>query len=192
MEGVLFDVGDTLLDEGRGWFADDPLLPGVRRTLGEIDPQYRLAILSNTRRATRSDIAVELGRLGIARHFFAIVTSSDIGWRKPHPLAFEAALAALGVPAGRTVMVGNELEADVAGAKAMGMRTVHFCWSPRYRQEPTSDAERATVTIHEFNDLPVALEEVRGAPAPPRTAVIREESLFREGLEEKEEDNHAL
>lgn len=192
MEAVLFDVGDTLLDEGKGWFADDPLLPGVRRTLGEIGLQYRLAILSNTRRATRSDIALELTRLGIVRHFQAILTSSDIGWRKPHPLAFEAALSALRIPATRTVMVGNDLEGDVAGAKAMGMRTVHFRWSPRYRLEPASDAERATVTIEEFNDLAIALEEVRGAPTPPRTAFVEEASMFQEGLEEKEEEKHAL
>ncbi|MDE1821597.1 MAG: HAD family hydrolase [Euryarchaeota archaeon] len=192
VEGVIFDVGDTLLDEGKGWFSDDPLLPGVRRTLGEIQPQYRMAILSNTREATRSDIAQELSRLGIAQHFQAIVTSTDIGWRKPHPLAFEAVLSALGLPPGRTVMVGNELDNDVAGAKAMGMRTVHLRWSPRYRQEPTAEEERATVTIEEFNDLPVALERVRGERSPRRTAVIVEASLFQEGLPEKEEEKHGL
>ncbi len=192
MEAVLFDVGDTLLDEGKGWLADDPLLPGVRRTLAEIGLQYRLAILSNTRRATRADLALELTRLGIVRHFLAILTSSDIGWRKPHPLAFEAALSVLRTPATRTVMVGNDLEGDVAGAKAMGMRTVHFRWSPRYRLEPVSDAERATVTIEEFDDLTIALEEARGAPTPPRTAFVEEASMFQEGLEEKEEEKHAL
>lgn len=189
---VVFDLGDTLLDEGKGWFADDPLLPGVRRTLGELEVQYRLAVLSNTRRATRADVSVELDRLGIGRHFRAIMTSTDIGWRKPHPLAFEAVLSALGVTAGDCVMVGNELDADVAGAKAMGMRTVHFRWSPRYRLDPSSESEQATVTIEEFNDVPVAIEQARGEPSPPRTAVIREESLFREGLAEKEEENHVV
>ncbi len=192
VEAVIFDLGDTLLDEGKGWFSDEPLLPGVRRALGELDPQYRLAVLSNTRAATRSDISVELDRLGVGRHFRAIVTSTDIGWRKPHPLAFESALAALQSTAATCVMVGNELDADVAGAKAMGMRTVHFRWSPRYRLDPSSEEERATVTIEEFDEVPVAIERARGEPSPPRTAVIREESLFREGLEEKEEEKHAV
>lgn len=162
----------------------DPVLPGVRRTLGEIEPQFRLGVLSNTRTATRVEISALLSELGLARHFQAIITSSDIGWRKPHPLAFEAAVAALRAPADRVVMVGNDLEADVAGAKAMGLRTVHLAWSPRYRQTPAGPAEQATVTISDFDDLPVALERAQGLPVPRRTAVIRPTQLYREGLPE--------
>jgi HAD superfamily hydrolase (TIGR01509 family) len=187
VQAVLFDVGDTLLDEGRGFDGGDPLLPGVRRTLAEISPQFPMAILSNTRSSTRTEVAALLSTLGIARFFKAIVTSSDIGWRKPHPLAFEAALAALGAPPTATVMVGNDLVADIAGAKAMGMRTIHFRWSPRYRNDPESETERPTLIIQEFDELPVALERANGLPPPTRIAEVSEDSLFRDGLPEDEE-----
>lgn len=49
--------------------------------------------------------------------------SVEVGYIKPHPKHFEAALAALGAKAGETLMVGNSLAEDIAGAQALGMRT---------------------------------------------------------------------
>jgi HAD superfamily hydrolase (TIGR01458 family) len=43
---------------------------------------------------------------------------------KPSRLFYGAALAALGTPASRTVMVGDDIEADIAGAHEAGIRTV--------------------------------------------------------------------
>ena len=43
---------------------------------------------------------------------------------KPSPAYFAAALAALDADAGMTWMVGDDLEADIAGAQAYGMKTV--------------------------------------------------------------------
>ena len=49
----------------------------------------------------------------------------DATWTKPHPEAFRAALAAVGVddPAA-CVFVGDRLFDDIHGAKAVGMRAV--------------------------------------------------------------------
>jgi putative hydrolase of the HAD superfamily len=41
---------------------------------------------------------------------------------KPHESIFRAALELLGVGAGDAVMVGDSLEEDVEGARAIGMR----------------------------------------------------------------------
>ena len=53
------------------------------------------------------------------------VYSSEIPWTKPHPEAFWAALAAVGVtdPA-RAVFVGDRPFDDIHGAKQVGMRAV--------------------------------------------------------------------
>lgn len=190
--GVLFDVGDTLLDESQGWYGGDPILPGVRETLPGLAKRYKLGILSNTLQTRREEMAIHLERFGVAEHFRAITTSSDLGWRKPHPLAFEAALSALGTPAQSTVMVGNDLEADIAGAKAMGLRTIHFRWSPRYRNEPSSEAEQASLTIVEFPELPAALRKVESVPVPERHAFVEEDSLFTDDEIKEEKENHAV
>lgn len=190
---MLLDLGDTLLDESLGWYSGDPLLPGVRPTLPALAQRYRLGILSNTVKTGREDMAVHLERFGIATWFHAIVTSVDLGWRKPHPLAFEAALSALNADPAAAVMVGNDLQADIAGAKAFGLRTVHFRWSPRYRDTPGSEGERATAVISRFDELPAALRRVEGSAPPPRTSYVDESTLFREEEESpQEEGNHAV
>ena len=53
------------------------------------------------------------------------VYSSEIDWVKPHPEAFLAAMAAVGVTdPRRCVFVGDRPYDDVHGAQAVGMRAV--------------------------------------------------------------------
>jgi HAD superfamily hydrolase (TIGR01549 family) len=54
----------------------------------------------------------------------AIVDSRSHGRVKPHPTIFQAALDLLHVDAADTVMVGDSLEEDVEGARALGMRAI--------------------------------------------------------------------
>jgi HAD superfamily hydrolase (TIGR01549 family) len=54
----------------------------------------------------------------------AIVDSRTHGRVKPHPTIFQAALTVLGVDASDTVMVGDSLEEDIEGARALGMRAI--------------------------------------------------------------------
>jgi putative hydrolase of the HAD superfamily len=52
----------------------------------------------------------------------AAVCSRQHGWIKPHETIFRAALERLGVEAAEAAMVGDSLEDDVEGARALGMR----------------------------------------------------------------------
>jgi HAD superfamily hydrolase (TIGR01549 family) len=52
------------------------------------------------------------------------VGSKAHGRTKPHPSIFAAALRALGAAAAETAMVGDSLEDDVEGARAVGMRAI--------------------------------------------------------------------
>ena len=54
----------------------------------------------------------------------AIVDSRSHGRVKPHPTIFQAALGLLGVDAADAVMVGDSLEEDIEGARALGMRAI--------------------------------------------------------------------
>jgi putative hydrolase of the HAD superfamily len=62
----------------------------------------------------------------------AAVSSGVHGKTKPHPTIFRAALGRLGVKAGAAVMVGDSIEDDVDGAKAVGMRGILLDRENRY------------------------------------------------------------
>jgi putative hydrolase of the HAD superfamily len=70
----------------------------------------------------------DLEQLGLAQRVDAVVLSSELGYRKPHPQIFEAALARLGVAPERALFVGDRLYEDVLGASRAGMTTVQALW----------------------------------------------------------------
>lgn len=56
----------------------------------------------------------------------AIIDSSLVGVAKPDPAIMTPALYALGVPAERTVYIGDTVHADINGATAAGMQSVQL------------------------------------------------------------------
>ena len=62
----------------------------------------------------------------------ALVDSRTHGRVKPHPTIFRTALERLGVEPPAAVMVGDSLEEDVEGARAIGMRAILVDREDRY------------------------------------------------------------
>jgi HAD superfamily hydrolase (TIGR01662 family) len=58
------------------------------------------------------------------RFVVAAVSSAEHGFMKPHPSIFHAALEQAGVQAETSMMVGDSVAHDVAGARGVGMRPV--------------------------------------------------------------------
>jgi putative hydrolase of the HAD superfamily len=84
----------------------------------------RVGVLSNTL-WPRAEHERVFTRDGVAELIDGAVYTSEISRTKPHPAAFHAALAAVGVTEpGRAVFVGDRLFDDIHGAKAVGMRAV--------------------------------------------------------------------
>lgn len=52
------------------------------------------------------------------------LTSARVGYRKPHPRIFEAALRLAGCEAGEALYVGDNIAHDIEGARAVGMHAV--------------------------------------------------------------------
>ena len=96
----------------------------ARRVLHALrDRGMRTGLLSNTH-WPRSRHEEWLARDGLLDLLDARVYTSDLAHVKPHPEAFTALLRAVGVAPQRCVFVGDRLYDDVAGARALGMRTV--------------------------------------------------------------------
>ena len=89
-----------------------PILDDLRRS------QLGIALVSNGIRDLTEFVAHH--RLDVD----AIVDSRSHGRVKPHPTIFQAALERLGVRADDAVMVGDSIEEDIEGARALGMRAI--------------------------------------------------------------------
>src|SRR5438067_2104526 len=92
----------------------------------------------------------DLDEQGLAERMDAVVFSSDVGVRKPRPEIFERALDELRVPAERALFVGDRLDADVRGARELGMRTVQAMW---FRAEEDGDVEPDFQAFTQFDVL---------------------------------------
>jgi HAD superfamily hydrolase (TIGR01549 family) len=75
---------------------------------------------------------------GLSERLDVLVYSEEIGLRKPDPEIFRHACRRLGVEAGATMYVGDNLATDVQGAAAVGMTTVQALW---FRADDTPGIE---------------------------------------------------
>lgn len=67
----------------------------------------------------------ELEEHGLLQYFETCrFAAADVGYLKPHPAIFKAALECIGTEPEETVFVGDNLNADVAGAQRVGMKAV--------------------------------------------------------------------
>ena len=99
--------------------------PGASELLAGLEERgLRVVIASNVLWRDAADYRRDFRDLGLADHVSAFVSSVDVGWRKPHPAFFAAALSAARHPAGQCAMVGDSERNDIAPASALGMVTI--------------------------------------------------------------------
>lgn len=75
----------------------------------------------------------ELTLLGIEGYFDGILLSSEEGVRKPGAKFYELLLQRYALQADKSIMIGNDIRADILGARAVGLSTlyIHSNISPR-------------------------------------------------------------
>jgi putative hydrolase of the HAD superfamily len=96
--------------------------PGALEALAELRRRgHRLGLLTNGGAPLQR---AKIERYGIARFFDAVRIEGEVGIGKPEPAAFAGALAALGAAGEPAAMIGDDLDADVAGGRAAGLATV--------------------------------------------------------------------
>lgn len=126
------------------------LYPHVKSTLVQLVHRgYRLAVLSD---APAKQAWLRLCSLGLQHFFETVITFEDTGERKPHPSPFHKALETLGVKADEALMIGDWPERDMAGAKAVGIRTIYARYGDAH-QNLNSGADREIDEISEILDI---------------------------------------
>ena len=134
------------------------LYPHLAQTLAHLRKAgYRIGLVSNTGRTWGRYLRPIQDELGIGKYFDVRVFSDEIRARKPDRRIFDRALERLHLEPEEVVHIGDDVEADVAGAKGTGMRAVWF--NTGFWPEATTD--RADAEIRDHKELPGVLARWR-------------------------------
>jgi len=112
------------------WFEEnvleDPpsLVEDAREVLEKLSPEYKMGIVCDTGFTPGRALRLVLEGAGILGFFGCTVFSDEVGYNKPHRIMFETALKVLGGKPSEGLHIGDLLQTDIAGAKAVGMKAV--------------------------------------------------------------------
>jgi len=107
---------------------DNHLFDGALDILDYLTEKYQLHIITNGFEEVQYK---KLKNSGIFHYFSTVTTSEEVGLKKPNPIVFLKALEKASTNPNDSVMIGDSFEADILGAKNIGMETIFF----NYRNE---------------------------------------------------------
>ena len=115
-----------------------------------------LGVISNTGRTPGRVLRRLLGDAGLLPSFDALAFSDEAGIRKPAPALFRRVLDQAGMGPAGAVHVGDDAMTDVAGARGVGMRAIHFVPDGAVEGAP------ADAVLRSFADLPGLVARLGG------------------------------
>lgn len=163
-------ISDTLKSLGYNYGVNNPIVTGATNefceefmkfvridddaeaTLKRLHGKYKLGLVSNF--AIPECVHKLLKASNIDRFFDAIVISGAINKRKPSPEIFQTTLKMLNVSAKETVFVGDTIDADIEGPKAVGMKAIYI----ERRNQKESEKYSPDQVIKSLNALFSALD----------------------------------
>jgi putative hydrolase of the HAD superfamily len=95
----------------------------TKELLDYLVERYPLHILTNGFAEIQSK---KLKGAGLESYFQTVVNAEDVGFKKPDPRIFAFALDKAKATASESLMIGDDLEADILGAKNCGFDALHF------------------------------------------------------------------
>jgi 2-haloacid dehalogenase len=130
--------------------AGSQLLPGAEEVVTQLRASHRIGFVTNGLADVQRP---RLASSALAADGDVLVVSDEVGAAKPAAAIFDAAFAVMGQPSrSQVTMVGDSLSADIAGARAYGLRTVWV--APRGAPDPDDPALRPDHRIGTLAELP--------------------------------------
>lgn len=145
-----FGIADEGLAEkvGNDYLAISPLkvslFPNAFETLQYLQKKYILHLITNGFSEVQF---IKLKASGLEKYFIEIITSEEAGVKKPDVKIFEYSLQKSGAKANESLMVGDDYEVDVLGAKNAGIDQVLFDPLKVYQKNGS------TFYIHDLGEL---------------------------------------
>lgn len=130
-------------------------ISGIESLLEELRELYSVGLLTNGPvRAQRDKLEI----LGWEHTFDAALVTGELEAGKPDPRAFDAILSELDVEAANSVYVGDDVEADIAGATNAGMDAIQILKPGGPEPDGRALAHLAQKSI--ATELPAVLEQL--------------------------------
>ena len=124
------------------------VFPDVLPILARLRESHQLALITNGAPDLQRE---KIAASGLADYFDAIVVSGELGIGKPDPRIFAHTLGLVGASPEESLMIGDNLMRDVAGAQRAGL---HAIWINRLdRRIPTDVEVVPNGTITELGEL---------------------------------------
>lgn len=130
------------------------LVPGAPEALRWCKAQgLRVVLVTNTLARGDAEVLEDWRRFGLSDAIDGVVSSHSIGWQKPHRAIYDRALQIAGVRPEEAFMVGDRLDADILGAKRLGLRAI---WRRTEHEQPKVDVEPDAV-VTDLTQLPTVV-----------------------------------
>jgi HAD superfamily hydrolase (TIGR01509 family) len=124
-------------------------LRGQAPLLDRLSARHALGVVSNF----YGNLETVCAEAGIAHFFRVLIDSSRVGWRKPDPRIFQAALEPLGVTPAQALFVGDSLPRDMAGARALGMPHIWLTPVPAPPDGPCCPGDRVVRALADLERI---------------------------------------
>lgn len=133
-----------------GFFLDNMVLyPGARRLLDALHDKYiRVAVCTDLLAHIQHR---KLRALGMIDDVDCLVTSEEAGAEKPSPIVYDLCLKKLRLSPEEVCFVGDNLERDIAGAEAAGMKAVWF--NPDGKEIPQEKKKGGFDIVSNYDEL---------------------------------------
>jgi putative hydrolase of the HAD superfamily len=155
------------------------LNPEARKALKGLKKRNKLiGLICNTGLTPGIGLREFLANESVSRYFDLMIFSEEIGIRKPDPRIFHLAAQRLGVQPCEIVHVGDNLKADVWGAKNAGLKAIHF--SSLEGRDKIAESDPNSLVSHSRK-----LDKLKGCKIVPDVEISSLSMLIKaiEGLE---------
>lgn len=138
---LLYGIVDLKLSEnfGKDYVEISPrktiMFPYAMEVVDYLSKKYQLYILTNGFKEVQY---IKLENTGLSKFFKMIFTSEELGFQKPNNQCFEKALSLAGADKTETIMIGDDLDIDILGAKNVGIAQIFFNHEKRIHNEQVS------------------------------------------------------
>jgi len=144
---VSLDIIDQMADDYVTHLPDHNFL--IKDTLPVLDyltEKYKLHIITNGFTEVQKK---KISNSNLDKYFSCIIDSETVGVKKPNAKVFEYALNLAGATQSESLMIGDNLEADVIGALDAGFSAIHF----NNNNEPTHSHCQIITTLISLKNI---------------------------------------